>query len=112
MKWLFRSLALVLALAPACQPRAMPAAVGPEGGVLTSADGQLQIAVPPGALADDVRITIGRVDEDGRACYELGPPGTAFRVPVAVTLDAPINNYWSVLTIADTHHTRLCPRGG
>lgn len=110
MKRVLRVLAMAVAATPACAPEPEgPAVVGPEGGVVRSEDGRLTMAVPRGALTSDVQITIGRTDASGDLCYELGPGGLDFRVPVKVTYQAPVRSEWNILTIADEHGARVCP---
>lgn len=111
MKTVLRILALAIAATPACAPE--PAArslVGPAGGVVRSADGRLTMTVPRGALTADVRITIGRTELPDGVCYELGPDGTDFRIPVVVTYRAPVMSEWNILGIADESTARVCPR--
>jgi hypothetical protein len=110
MSRVLRALGLALALAPACQQAPAVTTVGPDGGIVMSDDGRLTVAVPRGALADHVHITIGRSEDSGRVCYELGPHGVDFRVPVAVTLDAPVDYHWNVLAIGDAYRGRICER--
>lgn len=111
MKRVLQLLAIAIAATPACAPEpAGPMVVGPEGGVIRSADGRLTMNVPRGALAADVRITIGRTEASGDVCYELGPGGTDFRVPVQVTYRAPVAFEWNILAIADESTARVCPR--
>lgn len=95
-----------LAVAPACDRQAPVTTVGPDGGTVVSDDGRVRVAVPRGALADDVTITIGRAGD----CYELGPAGTAFAVPAEVTVDAPVEYHFSVLTLDDGATRSVCTR--
>lgn len=65
------------------------ATIGPEGGSLSSSDGQLTLTVPAGALsaAIELSITTGAVEADTlSAVYELGPSGTRFGEPAALAL--------------------------
>jgi hypothetical protein len=96
---------LGFALTAACHPVAAPvSSVGPQGGTVVSEDGRLRVAVPPGALADEVTITIGRTGD----CYEVGPAGTEFAVPAQLTLDAAIDRHASVLGLDPVFGHRLC----
>ncbi|MDZ7706952.1 MAG: hypothetical protein U5J97_03460 [Trueperaceae bacterium] len=74
--------------------------IGPGGGSVTSADGQLTLTVPPGALSTTETITIralGAADLgpefggagtafDLQSAYELGPDGLEFAVPATVAV--------------------------
>lgn len=112
MRWLLRAVAVAVAVTPACQPAAGPlSAIGVDGGRIVSDDGRLTINVPRGALAEAVLITIGRTEERGKVCYELGPRGTAFRVPVTVTFAAPVAWQWNMLGIEEAEQSRICPHG-
>lgn len=93
-----------LALLPSCDREAPVTTVGPSGGTIVSDDGRVSVAVPRGALADDVTITIGRAGD----CYEVGPAGTAFAVPAEVTVDAPVDYHFSVLTLEEGATGSLC----
>jgi hypothetical protein len=111
MKRIFQLLAIAIAATPACAPEPPgPAVVGPDGGVVRSADGRLTMNVPRGALTADVRITIGRTETGDAVCYELGPGGTDFRVPVQVSYHAPVRSEWNILAISDEATARVCPR--
>lgn len=111
MKRLLQTFAVTVAVLPACHPRPAPLqAIGPDGGMVTSADGRLTVAVPRGALAGEVLLTIGLTQDAGDVCYELGPRGTDFRVPVVVTYEAPVRSRWSVLALDDQLGSQLCPR--
>jgi hypothetical protein len=67
--------------------------IGPRGGMVVSDDGRLSLDVRPGALEDDVDITIDEIDcgeMDIAAvgpCYEVGPRGTAFLFPAKLTYE-------------------------
>lgn len=62
--------------------------IGPEGGIVESADGRLSIDIPEGALDETVDITIEEVDdlpEDALGpAYRVMPVGTVFNGPVFV----------------------------
>lgn len=64
--------------------------VGPRGGTIVSDDGRFSLEIRPGALEDDVDITIDEVDCAQMSvaavgpCYEVGPRGTAFLFPAKV----------------------------
>lgn len=70
--------------------------IGPAGGSLVSADGELTLAFPAGALGTTQKITIQTIDPaapgnefagvDVRRAYQLGPDGLTFPFPVSVTL--------------------------
>lgn len=84
--------------AGACDPgcrETVTAAVGADGGTVTSLDGGLTLAIPAAALTGDTAITIRRLDPDklppvakdlgAVAAYELGPDGLQFALPVTAT---------------------------
>ena len=89
------SLGVLLALTAAC-PSGGPTAsqqegtvVGPQGGTVTSADGRAQLVVPPGALAQDVAITVGPAPNAPPAAlilatFDFGPDGTQFAIPATL----------------------------
>jgi len=91
------ALTLPLALAAACgsSPLSHQAAtamvVGTAGGMVESADGALQVAIPAGALPSDVMMTIEAASAPGNGAvgtvYEIGPTGTQFAMPVTLTFD-------------------------
>lgn len=62
--------------------------VGPDGGVVATADGSVSIEIPPGALSQTVRITIDGLDGvfPGQSFggVEIGPSGTTFALPATV----------------------------
>ena len=63
--------------------------IGAMGGTVTSADGALTVAVPPGALGTDLKITVQEISapEPGAIgkTYEIGPTGTQFEMPVTLS---------------------------
>ncbi len=67
------------------------AVIGPTGGMAASSDGALQVAIPAGALASDVTVTIVPTTPPGTGSvgtvYEIGPTGTQFAIPVTLTFD-------------------------
>ncbi|MEZ0310790.1 MAG: hypothetical protein ACAI38_03395, partial [Myxococcota bacterium] len=73
--------------------------VGPAGGQVVADDGALTLDIPPGAVAENVRITITSHGPDGGeasfpgiptvATYEFGPEGLTFALPVTVTAVLP-----------------------
>ena len=65
--------------------------VGPEGGVVTSADGRLSVTIRPGALDQEVGISI-EAESDGPhdfvgPAYALEPLGLGFSIPITVRYD-------------------------
>ncbi len=70
--------------------------VGPAGGTLTLAGGKIRIVVPPGALTAPVTLTAslrnGALPQTPAGwrlagpVYDLGPDGTTFAQPVAITM--------------------------
>lgn len=78
---------LSLATLTGCDP-AGDDVVGPEGGVVVSADGRLTLDIPEGALTDEVEITIEQVDalppHALGPSYRVLPVGTVFEAPVQV----------------------------
>ncbi len=83
---------LAIAFATACQS-ADGETVGPRGGMVVSDDGRLSLEVRPGALEDEVDITIEEIDCGAMEiaavgpCYEVGPRGTAFLFPAKLTYE-------------------------
>ncbi len=81
--------------APAPVPAATPAGpaaratIGYRGGALKSADGRIQISLPPSAVYADTEVSIQPVmtdDLDGIGpTYQLLPEGTQFNTPVTLT---------------------------
>lgn len=75
---------------PVGTPLAAPvdATIGPEGGVLTSADGRLSLTVPAGALAEDTTLSIQELSNTAPhgygSAYRLGPDGLRFASPVSI----------------------------
>lgn len=73
-----------------------------QGGILVSADEQLRLHVPPGAVTDDTELTVrvlttAEIDElpaapiAANAAYELGPDGMQFALPVDVEIVLPLS---------------------
>jgi len=70
--------------------------VGPGGGQVVSADGDLTLDIPAGALPADTEITVRNLDPaavgagfpglEVAGAYEFGPDGLVFQQPVTVTL--------------------------
>jgi len=70
--------------------------VGPAGGQVVAADGNLTLAIPAGALPADTEITVRELapselgpefqGADVAAAYEFGPDGLMFQQPATVTL--------------------------
>jgi hypothetical protein len=64
--------------------------IGQAGGSLSSANGRLDVTVPPGAVASDVAFTIEQVDSPRAGAvgqvFELGPSGMTFLQPVTLGL--------------------------
>lgn len=52
---------------PQPEPDAKQRTIGPEGGEVTSADGRVELIVPPGALSSPQQITIAEADPAGSA---------------------------------------------
>ncbi len=63
--------------------------IGATGGTITSADGALTVAVPPGALGTDLKITVQEITAPAPGAigktYEIGPTGTQFEMPVTLS---------------------------
>jgi hypothetical protein len=72
------------------------AVVGTTGGMVASSDGTLQVAIPAGALAGSVTVTIVPTASPGTGSvgtvYEIGPTGTQFAIPVTLTFDYSATN--------------------
>lgn len=63
--------------------------IGPSGGTLTSADGNVVVVIPAGALAADTALFVepaSGVPSGALAAVELGPTGTAFALPAQITI--------------------------
>jgi hypothetical protein len=78
-------------LAPACAVvEGDGESMGPRGGVLTSDDGRFTIAIPEGALAEDVDLTIDTVEcsrpDALMTCYEVGPVGLVLALPAEIVV--------------------------
>ena len=61
--------------------------IGPAGGAASSADGKLELIVPPGALAADTALSVTPLSvtaPGGVRAYRLGPEGTTFATPATV----------------------------
>ncbi len=60
------------------------------GGAVASSDGNLQVAVPAGAISGNVTITVAPAEAPAAGAvgsvYEIGPSGTQFAMPVTLTL--------------------------
>jgi hypothetical protein len=83
-------MAMAMAMLTGCDAEGVHT-VGPEGGIVRSADGRVTLEIPAGALAQDVAITIGEI-EDGPAdavgmAYEVEPAGLVLAVPATLTFD-------------------------
>jgi hypothetical protein len=70
-----------------------------KGGTVEAVGGFVTIKVPPGALSEDIEITVSKVENDVSepsdmpelAAYEFGPDGTTFSKPVQVSLVLPVS---------------------
>lgn len=64
------------------------ASIGPDGGTLLSADGNLKITVPPGALSSSTVVSIQPISNEGPlgvgVGYRLQPEGITFSKPVSL----------------------------
>jgi hypothetical protein len=76
--------------------------VGPDGGSVTSDDGELVLTVPVGALTDDVELTVQRVENLAWGgvgdAYRTGP-AVAFAVPATLAFgfdDPEVANAWAL----------------
>jgi hypothetical protein len=83
------ALALGISLAAGCDQQGE--LVGPDGGIVTSADGRVTLAIPAGALSDDLLISIDEVDggPDGAVgeVYEISPKLTMLALPAELVVD-------------------------
>ena len=65
--------------------------VGPRGGVVTSPDGRVTLDIPPGALDQEIAITIDEVDAGPEGAvgptYEILPRGATFNAPATLIYD-------------------------
>lgn len=60
-----------------------------EGGKIEAAGGSVSLDVPPGAVQEEIGITVQESTEPtnrATVAYEFGPPGTVFVEPITVTL--------------------------
>ena len=64
------------------------ASIGPEGGLLTSADGRLTVTIPEGALEEDTTLEIQALTNEAHggigSAYRLSPDGLTFAVPATL----------------------------
>lgn len=67
------------------------ATIGPEGGLLSSADGRLRLIVPAGALAEDTDLSVQEISNTAPhghgSAYRLRPDGLDFALPVTLVFD-------------------------
>ncbi len=85
----FAALALVSIVASGCDLMDQEA-IGPDGGVVVSADGRMALEVPAGALEEAVDIRIEVLEgPDGSASnlYVVEPAGLVFEQPAVLTFD-------------------------
>src|SRR5438552_12405250 len=63
--------------------------IGASGGTASSSDGNVQVSIPAGAVDGNVTITVAAIAPPAAGSfgnvYEIGPTGTQFKVPVAMT---------------------------
>jgi hypothetical protein len=73
---------------PATSSQQGSAVIGAAGGTVASADGIVAVTIPPGALANDVTITVTPTTSPGAPTlsqvYEIGPTGTQFATPATI----------------------------
>lgn len=70
-----------------------PGEVGPTGGTVTAQNDKVTLQVPPGAVSQDITITVSPISNPTNdlrvasgSLYEFGPDGTQFAQPVTLTL--------------------------
>jgi len=67
-----------------------PTGMGPNGGTVTSSDGNASVRVPPGALSQKTVITVAPVSNPPSGnigtAYEFGSDGITFSQPVTITI--------------------------
>src|SRR3990172_13099487 len=67
-----------------------PTGMGPNGGTVTSSDGNASVRVPPGALSQKTVITVASVSNPPSGnigtAYEFGSSGVTFSQPVTITI--------------------------
>lgn len=72
--------------------------VGPEGGEVNTPDDKTSIVIPPGALEDDIVVTVQAAPEEDvdalpagniTPIMEFGPEGVEFDEPVTIAIEAP-----------------------
>ena len=97
--------ALLLVACSGIGPQAIQT-IGPSGGTL-EADG-LILTIPPGALDQEIEISIESELVDGQKHYHLGPDGLEFKLPVGVSLPfEPSDRASIILHDSRTHGTEL-----
>jgi sugar lactone lactonase YvrE len=83
-------LLLLAALIPSCASNGGPSGIGPNGGTVTSANGNASVSIPAGALSQTTTITVALAANapagDIGAAYEFGPSGTSFGQPVTISI--------------------------
>lgn len=71
------------------------AQLGSPGGTVTSADGRLTVHIPAGALAQATTVSVQEITNTAPngigSAYRLGPSGSVFAVPVAITFRADLS---------------------
>jgi hypothetical protein len=82
--------------APSATPAGTPsgpataAAIGPDGGTLTSSDGRISISIPAGALSASTTVSVQPITNNApggvAAAYRLSPAGQTFAKPVRLAL--------------------------
>lgn len=83
-----------------------------EGGTVTSADGRLNLHIPPDALEEETTITVTRIDPDDDSVefdgdgtfpvYRLEPEGLKFELPVAMGITIDRDDVPETVTDGDT----------
>ncbi|WP_286860251.1 MULTISPECIES: hypothetical protein [Sphingobacterium] len=86
-----------IAITPLARPigsvkgQASSKTIGPAGGVLSSADGQLKISIPAGALTEEKLILVQPIEQTNIAgiglSYRLTPHNVTFKKAVTLTFD-------------------------
>ncbi len=86
-----KTLAAVLTLCVVAACDTQGETVGPRGGVIMSADGRVALDIPPGALTDEVEISIELLDDAPQqilgSAYAIEPAGFSLLRPATLTYD-------------------------
>ena len=83
--------ALSLGTPDACGGMTDQELIGPNGGLVRSADGRLTLEIPGDALSAETEVSVHAVPcelDDQAECYEVRPEGLTFQFPAMATYEA------------------------